>query len=100
MARIIPDGWRELAVTGAAQREIETLAILADGLPDDPHAVIEGHQHGLEALDDHFMVVDQHKAQRAGGRHGITVEGRTGGPPHSRANLAWPIPLLGEAAGV
>ena len=30
MARIIPDGWRELAVTGAAQREIETLAILAD----------------------------------------------------------------------
>lgn len=35
MARIIPDGWRELAVTGAAQREIETLAVLADGLPDD-----------------------------------------------------------------
>ncbi|MBO3707215.1 MAG: ATP-dependent helicase [Candidatus Accumulibacter sp.] len=34
MARIIPDGWRELAVTGGAQREIETLAILADGLPD------------------------------------------------------------------
>ena len=35
MARIIPDGWRELAVTGAAQREIETLAVLADGLPAD-----------------------------------------------------------------
>ena len=35
MARIIPDGWRELSVTGAAQREIETLALLADGLPDD-----------------------------------------------------------------
>ncbi|HMY07132.1 MAG TPA: ATP-dependent helicase [Accumulibacter sp.] len=33
MARILPDGWRELAVTGAAQREIETLAQLAD-LPD------------------------------------------------------------------
>ena len=27
MARIIPDGWRELSVTGAAQREIETLAV-------------------------------------------------------------------------
>jgi hypothetical protein len=35
MAAIIPDGWRELSVTGAAQREIETLAILADGLPEE-----------------------------------------------------------------
>ena len=50
MARIIPDGWREFSVSGAAQREIETLAVLADGLPDDYtvyHAVhwtsVEGH---------------------------------------------------------
>jgi hypothetical protein len=35
MAQIFPDGWHELEVTGAAQREIETLAILADGLPDE-----------------------------------------------------------------
>ncbi|TPW01280.1 MAG: NERD domain-containing protein, partial [Alphaproteobacteria bacterium] len=35
MARIVPDGWRELAVTGAARREIETLAVLAERLPDD-----------------------------------------------------------------
>lgn len=35
MARIIPSGWRELQATGAAQREIETLALLADALPDD-----------------------------------------------------------------
>lgn len=35
MAAIVPDGWRELSATGAAQREIETLAVLADGLPDD-----------------------------------------------------------------
>lgn len=34
MARVIPDGWRELAVTGAARREIETLAMLAEGLPE------------------------------------------------------------------
>lgn len=33
MAKIIPDGWRELAVTGGAQREIETLALLASELP-------------------------------------------------------------------
>jgi len=34
MAIVHPTGWRELAATGAAQREIETLALLADGLPD------------------------------------------------------------------
>lgn len=35
MAHIHPPGWRELAVTGAAQREIETLALLEQALPDD-----------------------------------------------------------------
>jgi hypothetical protein len=35
MAIIYPDGWKELAVTGAAAREIETLTALAESLPDD-----------------------------------------------------------------
>lgn len=35
MARIYPEGWRELAATGAAQREIETLTLLATALPDE-----------------------------------------------------------------
>jgi hypothetical protein len=48
MARIIPDGWRELAVTGAAQREIETLAILADGLPDDYTVYHAVHWTGID----------------------------------------------------
>lgn len=34
MAKVFPDGWRELAATGAAERELQTLARLADGLPD------------------------------------------------------------------
>src|SRR5574342_720263 len=34
MARIHPSGWREMQATGAAQREIETLALLAEALPD------------------------------------------------------------------
>lgn len=34
MAIVHPAGWRELAATGAARREIETLTRLADGLPD------------------------------------------------------------------
>ena len=33
MAIIHPEGWRELKASGAAQREIETLALLAYGLP-------------------------------------------------------------------
>jgi hypothetical protein len=48
MARVIPDGWRELAVTGAAQREIETLGRLAAGLPDG-YTVFHGvHWTNLE----------------------------------------------------
>lgn len=35
MAIVHPEGWRELAASGAAQREIETLAVLAYGLPDE-----------------------------------------------------------------
>lgn len=34
MAIIHPSGWREMQATGAAQREIETLALLAEALPD------------------------------------------------------------------
>ncbi|MDP1646039.1 MAG: ATP-binding domain-containing protein [Thiobacillus sp.] len=34
MAHIIPEGWQALQATGAEQREIETLAQLAAGLPD------------------------------------------------------------------
>ncbi len=34
MAQVHPAGWRELSVTGAAQREIETLTLLATALPD------------------------------------------------------------------
>jgi hypothetical protein len=53
MARIIPDGWRELSVTGAAQREIETLAVLADGLPDDYTVYHAVHWTGI---DGHFAI--------------------------------------------
>jgi hypothetical protein len=35
MARLIPDDWKNLAATGAAERERETLALLEHALPDD-----------------------------------------------------------------
>ena len=48
MAQIIPSGWRELASTGAAGREIATLSRLAAGLDDD-YLVFHGvHWTNLE----------------------------------------------------
>ncbi len=56
MAKIIPDGWRELKVAGAEHREIETLSFLADALPD-AYTVYHGvHwtrvEHGLSAFGE------------------------------------------------
>ncbi|MGB7481840.1 MAG: ATP-binding domain-containing protein [Burkholderiaceae bacterium] len=42
MAQIHPSGWRELAVTGAAAREIETLAMLDAALADAPYRIYHG----------------------------------------------------------
>ena len=33
MAHIIPDGWQALPASASAQRELQTLHALADGLP-------------------------------------------------------------------
>lgn len=58
MAHIHPPGWRELAVTGAAQREIETLSLLAQALPDD-YAVFHGvHWTNLDNGFSAFGEVD------------------------------------------
>lgn len=54
MAKIIPEGWQELAVTGAAQREIETLALLAKTLPDT-YTVYHG-VHWTKVHQGHALV--------------------------------------------
>ncbi len=41
MAIVFPDGWRELSATGAAERELQTLAQLAAGL-DDGYSIYHG----------------------------------------------------------
>lgn len=58
MARIIPDGWRELSVTGAAQREIETLAVLAEGLPDDYSVYHAVHWTGIDGRQAIYGEID------------------------------------------
>ena len=50
MAQIIPSGWRELGTTGAASREIATLAQFSTGLSDD-YLVM----HGV-----HWTNIEQH----------------------------------------
>jgi len=42
MAQIHPSGWRELAVTGAAAREIETLKMLEAALAEAPYHIYHG----------------------------------------------------------
>jgi hypothetical protein len=49
MAIIFPDGWKELEVTGAHAREIETLALLANALPDDYRIYHGVHWTGVVA---------------------------------------------------
>ncbi|MES2757387.1 MAG: ATP-binding domain-containing protein [Pseudomonadota bacterium] len=42
MAHLHPAGWREMSVTGAAAREIETLAYLEASLADTPYSIYHG----------------------------------------------------------
>lgn len=66
MARIIPDGWRELQVTGAAAREIETLARLAEALPEAYTVYHAVHWTNLERGYALFGEVDFVVVNRAG----------------------------------
>lgn len=66
MARVIPDGWRELEVTGAAGREIETLRVLAEALPD-AYTVYHGvHWSQVEGRHAVFGEIDFAIVNRAG----------------------------------
>jgi hypothetical protein len=66
MAQVIPDGWRELSVTGAAQREIETLGVLAAGLPDSYTVFHAVHWTNLERGYAIFGEADFAIVNRAG----------------------------------
>ncbi|MEW6678259.1 MAG: ATP-binding domain-containing protein [Pseudomonadota bacterium] len=66
MARILPDGWREMEVSGAAAREIETLARLAQVLPDDYTVYHAVHWTNLERGFAFFGEIDFVVVNRAG----------------------------------
>jgi hypothetical protein len=66
MARIIPDGWRELSVTGAAQREIDTLALLAAGLPNEYSVYHAVHWTSMDGRYAIYGEIDFAIVNRAG----------------------------------
>ncbi len=66
MAQIIPDGWREISVTGAAQREIETLGLLAEALPDTYSVYHSVHWSNIEHRHCIFGEIDFAIVNRAG----------------------------------
>ncbi|HYF58450.1 MAG TPA: ATP-dependent helicase [Burkholderiaceae bacterium] len=84
MARIIPDGWRELAssgtaagaVTAAAQRHAETLALLSTGLPDDYTVYHAVHWTTVERGFSVFGEIDFVVVNRLGDL--LLVEQKTG----------------------
>jgi hypothetical protein len=76
MAHIIPDGWRELAATGAAQREIETLTLLTEALPDDYSVYHAVHWTNLERGYSVFGEIDFIVMNRAGNL--LVIEQKSG----------------------
>lgn len=64
MAKVLPHGWEALEVTGAAQREIETLRLLASALPESytiyhsVHWTLLEHGSGIHGEID-FVVVNR-----------------------------------------
>lgn len=57
MARVFPDGWREMRASGAAERELQTLALLADGL-DERYDIFHG-VHWTRVGEDRFAIVGE-----------------------------------------
>ncbi len=67
MAKVFPDGWRELAATGSAARELQTLGELAAGL--DEHYTIYHGVHWTRVERGNYAIV---------GEIDFVIVGRTG----------------------
>ena len=57
MAKVFPDGWKELTATGSAARELQTLGQLAAGL-DDTYTVYHG-VHWTRVERNNFAIVGE-----------------------------------------
>ncbi|MCU0841614.1 MAG: ATP-binding domain-containing protein [Thiobacillaceae bacterium] len=85
MAKVVPDGWRELEVTGAAAREIETLAQLAEALPDTYTVYHAVHWTNLERGFSVYGEIDFVVVNRSGDL--LLVEQKSGFLEETAAGL-------------
>lgn len=76
MARVIPDGWETLQASGPAQRELETLAVLARGLPGDYTVYHAVHWTNVERRHAIYGEIDFVVVNRAG--HLLIIEQKSG----------------------
>lgn len=66
LCRIVPDGWQQLAVSGSARREIETLALLGASLPEGYTVFHAVHWTNIEQHYAIFGEIDFAVVNRAG----------------------------------
>ena len=76
MARIVPDGWQSMDAVGGMRRELETLGVLALGLPDDYTVYHAVHWTNLEGAHAIHGEVDFVVVNRAG--HMMLIEQKCG----------------------
>lgn len=76
MARVVPDGWETMEADGALQREFETLAVLAAGLPDDYTVYHAVHWTNVERSHAIYGEIDFVIVNRAG--HLMLIEQKCG----------------------
>ena len=104
MANIIPDGWQALTASGSAQRELQTLHVLASGLPAGYTVlhgvhwtrVHEGHQVFGEVdfvvlgPSGRVLLIEQKSGFLAEGEHGLakTYGDKTKSVPAQMARTA------------
>ncbi|MCY0854031.1 ATP-binding domain-containing protein [Cupriavidus sp. D39] len=76
MARIIPDGWETMPASGPVQRELDTLAVLAAGLPDDYTVYHAVHWTNVQRTHAIYGEIDFVVVNRCG--HLLIIEQKSG----------------------
>jgi len=76
MARVVPDGWETMQADGPLQRELDTLAVLAAGLPDGYTVYHAVHWTNVERAHAIYGEIDFVVMNRAG--HLMLIEQKSG----------------------
>lgn len=76
MARVVPDGWETMEADGPLQRELDTLAVLAKGLPDGYTVYHAVHWTNVERAHAIYGEIDFVVMNRAG--HLMLIEQKSG----------------------